>query len=75
MTYAPATALEVEAEGMVQTNEINFEEFGRLVERKGLEQTKPTLRAVELKKSPGEWKRPEQTRPTLEFALALSDAG
>ena len=65
----------MEAEGTVETNEINFEEFGRLVEWKGPEQTRPMLRAVELKKSPGDWKRPEQTRPTLKVALALSDAG
>ena len=27
------------------------------------------------KKSPGEWKEPEQTRPTLKFALVLSGSG
>ena len=43
--------------------------------KRGLQQTKPTLRAVELKKSPGQQKEPEQIRPTLKTALALSDAG
>ena len=40
-----------------------------------LEQTRPTLRVVGLKKAEDERKLLEQTEPTLKFALALNGSG
>lgn len=47
----------------------------RVGKRKRLEQTRPKLKVVGLKKAQRKRKRPEQTRPKFAFAFPFSDGG